>query len=601
MQKNTALGIITLLFLGAAIYSNTFFSAFHLDDFQSIVSNPAIRNLWNLGNIWNYWPMRFLTYLSLAINYQVNQLDVLGYHIFNLIVHLGSALSVWWLVYLTVSILPENEKKIRENANLIGFFAGLIFVAHPIQTQGVTYIVQRAVSLATLFYLLSLSCYIKSRVLPESRLVKGYYYLSIVAAIMAMFSKEMAITLPFMVLLYEIFFLQEKKSFSWRKFLPFFSTLLIIPLVMWLTHSVDFLKMQRVKETVTNISSLQYLLSEPRVLITYIRLLFIPFNQNFDYDYPVAKHLMQGSVLVSLFILILILVAALRLRFRYRLLSFSIFWFFITLLPESSFVPIKDVIFEHRLYLPLAGYSLFISGGIFYLWQNKNIRLIVLVLSILVALYALKAYFRNNVWKDELSLWTDVVLKSPQKDRGYNYRGFAYQANGDIEQALADFNQALKFNPKSPEAYNNRGNVYHVQKQSARALADYSQAIAIDPDDGDYYYNRGNAYQAKGDLDRAIADFSKAIEKKVKYDMVYFNRGTAWKDKGDYNRAIDDYSKAIEINPRNFGAYNNRAVAYFFTQQYTKSWEDVDKLRGWGTDVHPDFIKMLKEATGRQS
>ncbi|MFH0897186.1 MAG: tetratricopeptide repeat protein, partial [Candidatus Bathyarchaeota archaeon] len=147
--------IIAICCLGMVVYSNTLNSSFHLDDYNSITDNPAIKNIWSPLNIWNFWPTRFITYLSLAFNYHLHKLDVSGYHLFNLAVHLGSSILVWWLMLLTFSTPALKDQKISHNAKTISFFAGLIFVAHPIQTQAVTYIVQRAVSMATLFYLAS--------------------------------------------------------------------------------------------------------------------------------------------------------------------------------------------------------------------------------------------------------------------------------------------------------------------------------------------------------------------------------------------------------------------------------------------------------------
>lgn len=604
IDKKITLGLVILVSLGALIYSNTFSGPFHLDDLQSIASNPSIKNLGNFSAIWNFWPMRFVTYLSIALNYHFGQFDVFGYHLFNLIVHLASAILVWWLVYLTVTILPEKDKKIRQQAGLIGFFSGLIFVAHPIQTQGVTYIIQRAVALATFFYLLSFCCYIKVRVLQQAsggqREIRLYYIGSLAAAVLAMFSKEMAITLPFMILLYEFYFLKKRGDFRWKTILPFMLTVLIIPLTMWLTRSVDFFKMQRVQETITHTSPVTYLLTEFRVLITYIRLVFLPINQNFDYDYPLSSSLLQPSVLISLLVLIVIIISAIRMRLRFRLVSFGILWFLITLIPESSLIPIKDVIFEHRLYLPLAGYALVIASGVFYLSEKKGMKLAVLVLSCLVAIYAVKAHLRNNVWKSEMALWNDVILKSPGKDRGYNYRGFTYLSDKNALKAIADFDLAFKLNPKSSEAINNRGNANKELGNFDQAIADYTQAIEIAPDDGDYYYNRGNIYQQKGELDQAIADYNRAIEHNTIFDPLYFSLGNAWKDKGNLDQAIAAYSKAIEKNPLSAAAYNNRAAAYLLTRQYDKCRQDVEALKKLGQKAHPKILEMLKEATSKQ-
>lgn len=196
--------VLVLLLAGFIIYSNTFFSPFHFDDGFSISDNLSIRHIQNLKDIWSFWPLRFITYLSLAFNYYFHRLDVLGYYVFNLAVHLGSSLLVWRLSLLTFSTPVMKEQKIARHAGLISFFAGLIFLTHPVQTQAVTYIIQRAASLAAFFYLVSLSLYVKSRLLEGSGRRIFYYIGSLLAAVLAMFTKEITITLPLMVCLYEL-------------------------------------------------------------------------------------------------------------------------------------------------------------------------------------------------------------------------------------------------------------------------------------------------------------------------------------------------------------------------------------------------------------
>ncbi|MDP3041487.1 MAG: tetratricopeptide repeat protein [Candidatus Omnitrophota bacterium] len=534
-QKYKLVVLSSAFLLGIFIYSNTLYSSFHLDDIVSVVDNPAIRNILNLQAIWNFWPTRFITYFSVALNYHISQLNVFSYHFFNLVVHLSSGILVWWFMLLTFSTPAMKGQKIAEHAKLIAFFAGLIFITHPIQTQGVTYIIQRAASLATLFYLASLSLYVKSRLLQqqgESLVVSRlFYYGSLIAAVMAMFTKEMTITLPFMVLFYESCFLKTKEKLNWKYLVPFLATLLIIPLTMFLTKSVDFVGMRRVLKAPSNISSWQYLLTQLRVMVTYLRLLFIPINQNLDYYYPIAKNLIKLPILASLIFLVSILIIAMRIFSKYRLISFSIFWFFLTLLPESSVIPIYDVIFEHRLYLPMVGFSFFLASFIYYLFENKSSKSMVILLLIIISCYAILTYRRNFIWKDELTLWNDVVHKSPKKARPYFNRGNAYIDQGSIQQAISDFNKAIEINPSYVKAYNNRGNVYA--------------------------------------------------------------------DQSNFTQAISDYTKSIELNSNLAEPYNNRGTAYYAIKEYGKAWADVYKAEGLGCVVNPEFLATLKKVSGR--
>lgn len=531
LLQSKLFSIASICFLGVVIYSNTFLCSFHLDDNNSIVPNLAIRNIQDWQAIWDFWPSRFITYFTLAVNYYFQQLDVWGYHFFNLAAHLTCAVLVWYFLLLTFTTPALREKKVSHYSKFIALFAGLIFVANPVQTQGVTYIVQRAVSMTTLFYLSSVIFYIKFRLLPEEKTAAGlkicYYGGSLIAAVLAMFTKEMAITLPFAIWFYEFSFFKAQKRINWKHLIPFFLTLLIIPLTIFLTKSVDIVQMHRTLEPSPGISAWHYLLTQFRVLVTYIRLAFIPLNQNLDYDYPIIKTLLSLPVLASLLFLTAIFIFALRAFRNYRLISFGIFWFFLTLLPESSIIPIKDVIFEHRLYLPMVGFSIFLASGLYFLFKERRIKTMVIAFSLLVFSYSILTYQRNKVWKDELTLWNDVIRKSPLKARGYNIRGKVYRSQGDFE----------------------------------RAIADYNKGIELDPGLAMTYYNRGNAYQGNGEFNRAILDYNKAIELDPNYFDAYNNRGNAYQNKGEFNRAILDYDKAIEINPNFADAYNNRNIA----------------------------------------
>lgn len=164
---------------------------------------------------------------------------------------------------------------------------------------------------------------------------------------------------------------------------------------------------------------------------------------------------------------------------RYKLLSFGIFWFFLTLLPESSIIPIEDVIFEHRLYLPLFGYSLFLVSGLFYLFKCKKIRLIITVLSLIAIAYSIMTYERNKVWKDEFTLWNDAVKKSPRKARPHINRGMAYGIKEEYDRAIADFDKAIEIKPNSAEAYYNRAVAYKEKGDYTRAWQDIHKAESL--------------------------------------------------------------------------------------------------------------------------
>lgn len=595
------ISMLLICCLGVIVYSNTLYCSFHFDDALSITNNSAIKNIHNLQNIWNFLPRHFILELSFALNYYFDKLNVVGYHLFNLAVHLGSAILVWWFTILTLSTPAMKENKIAQYADFIALFAGLIFVSHPIQTEAVTYIVQRAAAMSTLFYLASLSLYVKSRLMENKESATGvgrfYYICSILLAITAMFTKETAITLPLMIVLYEVIFFEVKKDSKVDRLFPFLLTLFIIPVTMLLTET-SAARLQQLRSE-PGISSAHYFLTQFRVMLTYIRLLFFPLNQNLDYDYPVFDNFFQWPVLISFLFLMGLFYQGIRLFQKYRLVSFSIFWFFLTLFPESSFLPIKDVIFEHRLYLPMVGYSIFLVSSMYYLFGKNNLKVMCIVLTMVIVCYGVLTYQRNKVWKDDITLWDDAVQKSPHKARPYNYRGVIYSKKKDFVRAISDFTKAIEIDPRLAENYNDRADIYVQQGKFSQAISDYNNAIEIEPALAVLYYNRAILYQKQGEFSQAINDFLKVIALKPKFMPAYGNLGIIYANHGMIIQAIFIFTKAIETDPHYVSAFYNRAMLYYQLKEYDKSWSDVHKTEELGGALNPDFIKLLKKVSGR--
>ena len=565
--------IIFIACLGVIDYSNSFHNSFHFDDFPDLVNNSAIRNIHDIQAIWNCLPTRFVNFFSLALNYHWGNLNVFGYHVFNLSIHLASSILVWWLVILTLK---------SGYTRWMAFFTGLIFLTHPLQTQPVNYIVQRATLLVAFFYLASLVLYTKARLIQQqnnrSQIWKIYYVASLLTTVMCMFSKETAISLPLMICCYEFCFLTNSKGFNWKIVAPFIALILIIPLMIMPMRLNGFTEAQQtVHDFSGGIGPIQYFLTQLRVKVTYLRLLFLPFGQSVEYNYTLSKSLFEIPVIFSGLFLFFILYGAIRMFNKFKLIAFSIFWFFITLLPESSFWPNRDLIFEHRLYLPMVGFGLFVTSGLFYIFGQKRINFVVGVLSLLVIGYSVLTYNRNKVWLNEFTLWDDAVHQAPEVARPHLNRGAAYQNQGNPDKAMADYTRALEINPRDFVTYSNLGMIYMDRADYDRAIFDFNQAIMIDAGYAGAFNNRGRVYDKKGDFDKAIADYSKAIKIKPDYAGAYSNRGMVYEEQGKLDDAIADYNQAIKINPDYAEAYNNRAVTYHKMGHSDQSLIDYNK------------------------
>lgn len=369
-----AFGLIALMIFIA--YSNTYTSSFHFDDNPAIVENYSIKrmSMENLKAIFH--GSRPIVNLSLMLNYYFGGLNVVGYHIFNIAVHIANSILLYLLVLWTLK-LPQSETRYREKAPVMALFAALLFALHPIQTESVTYIITRTELLAMFFYLATFLLFIQG--VRKNRF--RYHLGACVTAFLAVGSKEWAVTLPAVLFIYDILFLSDGRV---RPALSRWKTYLLIAL-SWvqLVYTLDLSSATNstvgfhvVTTSGSSITPLTYFLTSANIIWTYIRLFFIPINQNLDYDYPLAQTLLEFPTLVSFLghIAVIGLAFWLYKKRGWTLIPFGVAWFYIGLSPTQSVVPIKDVIFEHRVYMPSAGFFLaFVSGYVdIFTWLQKR-------------------------------------------------------------------------------------------------------------------------------------------------------------------------------------------------------------------------------------
>jgi hypothetical protein len=353
-----AFGVIAAITVIA--YSNTFTAVFHFDDMPSIVDNYLIKRVTaeNISAILQ--GVRPVVYLSLMLNYALGGLNVVGYHVFNIAVHIANSFFVYLLISRTLGLPALRDKYDTGQSRRMALFAALLFSIHPVQTEAVTYIISRTELLATFFYLASLLFFIKA-----VRDRKPAYYTGVfVSAALSMASKEWAVTLPAILMLYDYLFLSDrsvKRVFShWSAFLLAAVPWMIVAsnLNLMTNTSVGF--HMAAKPDGVRITPLAYLFTSFNVLWTYIRVLVLPIHQNLDYTYPVSQTLFVFPTLFS-FIGHLAVVGTAFWLFKkkgWTLVPFGVAWFYITISPTQSFVPVADLIFEHRLYLPSIGFFL---------------------------------------------------------------------------------------------------------------------------------------------------------------------------------------------------------------------------------------------------
>jgi Tfp pilus assembly protein PilF len=549
-----------LLILGWTVYSNTFQAPFHFDDLQHVMSNPAIRDVTNLKANWEYNRARFIPYLTLALNYRFGRLDVTGYHVFNLLLHILTSLLVYKLTVLTFQTPKMRASVLAPSARGVACFAALIFLCHPLQSQAVTYIVQRMAGLVTFFYLGALVAYIRARLSGR----RVYFALAVFCGLCALVSKENAYTLPIAVLLYEHLFIGEIRPT--RRNMAIFGLIAIgVTIIFVLNYGQKMFapgNLQNVFRASAAMNPQNYFMTQWNVLRTYLRLLVLPVNQNLDYDYPVAKTIFQPETFLSGLFLAALLIAAYRMRRRHPLASFCIFWFFLTLFIESSFFPIADVIFEHRLYLAMPGFSIAVACLAFFLLKKPH-WILAFALCYLMLL-GVATYRRNRVWRSEEALWLDVIEKSPKKVRGYNNLALYYNENKKYEEALKYAQIAMLMGPRYAELtqemwsqmHCNLGVAYYGAGDIGQAFSLILKSIEISKDDSLKYYRLGQVYEKKNDLRAALKTYKKGLEINPDDDRILNALGIHLARRGS-PKAAALFKRAIRANPDSAEAYHN--------------------------------------------
>ncbi len=558
---------LLILGLGLAAYCNAFRDDFVFDDFGSIVDNSQIRDLANYlfrSSGYTQNPNRFIGYLTFALNYRLGGLNVTGYHVVNVAIHITNALLIYALVIISFRTPILKRSSVKGEARAVALVTAILFVAHPVQTQAVSYVVQRLASLATTFYLATIVQYVRLRLAMDAGRTSWTgtalaYCGVLVTATLGMKTKEIAFTLPLMAALYEALFFQG----GWRRraltLLPLLLTLGIIPVTLLslrgsvrdlLSEASDVTRLQ------TSLPRLDYLRTEFVVITTYLRLLVVPAGQNVDHDYPVYSSFLAPRVLFAALLLTMLAGTALvlhrgtkrggqaRLDAAARLVSFGIAWFFLSLSVESSFIPIVDVMAEHRVYLPSVGFFLAACTALAFAtrrWapQRGGRALVVVGTSLAVAL-AILTFRRNEVWATELSLWSDSVEKSPLKGRPHNNLGQALGKAHREGEALPHLLTAVRLDPIDSRAINNLGRTYFALGRQVEAADAYWKAIGLDPSFAEAYFNLGRLWMRQASrLAEAAAMFAKAIELRPTYAEAYGNLAAVWNDLGRPQEAVE--------------------------------------------------------------
>ena len=486
--------LIALLSIGTLAYLNSFVAPMVFDDLLSIQRNAGVR----FGDYFdvNLLNGRALLYLTFTANYFFHGQAVWGYHLVNLILHILNGVLIYFVASQIFRLLFEDSGRSRSLATLAAGF----FLVHPVQTESVTYISSRSELLSTFFYIGAVLIFVKT---PRQKIG---FWLSLVVALMFVLgiaSKETVISLPAVLFAYDFIFLSGASLRStlsrWKFYLPFVAGAVIVGyrlLTITLVGAAG-------AGAVGHLSPWNYFLTQLRVIVRYIQVTLLPVGLNLDYDFAPSFRLTEPSVLASLAVILATLGLAWYLRKKRPVFSFSIFWFFLTLAPTSSVVPILDTIFEHRLYLPMVGVCLsfpLVVDGLLRLATRRfslPIKVVPAAAALLLVL-TLGTILRNQVWRDETTLWADVISKSPDKARGYNVLAMAYFKRGEYQTALGITERGLERVPSGRRDFlETMGNLYlRLNRYEEATQAFLETTVDVGPVEASMGYNNlGVTYQ----------------------------------------------------------------------------------------------------------
>jgi len=501
-----------ILLLTAIVYSNSIGNGFVLwDDDVYIYYNPLIRDLSLQGikKIFisnytdNYTP---LTYFTNAIEYKFFGLNPKAYHFFNLVFHL---LNVW-LVFQLISFLiktqsaSNNYSLITHRSSLVPAFVALFFAIHPMHVESVAWATERKDVLYSFFFLLSLIYYIKEG--------NKNYLLSILFFLLSCLSKLMAVTLPLVLILIDYYKnkFQISNFKSLIKYIPFITISIILGITAMYTSNRD----SGVGiDAIPDFSFLDRIFLASYAVLFYIFKLFVPINLSAIYPFPIKENgIFPIEYYVAPIIILLIFWGIFKLKNYRKEVAFGMLFFLITISIVLQFIPNgKGVVAERYTYIPYIGFFFCFAHTLSKI-EGKIKSYLTIILIGYAIIFSILTYQRNKVWKDTLTLFSDVIEKNPTIALAYNQRGFARQLEQDYAGAMQDYSQAISINPNYTEAYINRGTVKHLQQDYHGAIVDYTEVIRIKPTDVDAYFNRANDRANINDMKGACEDWRMAAE-----------------------------------------------------------------------------------------
>lgn len=589
-----------LLCVGIACYANSFTVPFVLDDFYTI----DYFGTQNLVNTLLHGSVRRIADVTFTLNYRLHGVEVFGYHLTNLCIHLVTSLLLYVLLESALSALrssyPTHDTPAQTTwsaANIIPCATALLFVCHPIQTQAVTYIIQRYTSLASCFYLLSTWLFIRARlaVIHNNSHPWRFAFGTALAGILAIGCKQTAATLPLMLLFLEVFLFRSRLLKRRFYLIGAGVTVAAILVLAALPHDIMQALQQATTEDV-QLSRSTYFFTQIRVVATYLRLLCLPLGQSLIHDPQMYTSLLAIPVLCA-GILHLFIIAMALLLFKtsgqnltsseprgiyQRLISLGIFWFYCALIVESSFFPIRDALNEHRLYLPSAGFMLSVTALFAWAGHEKRswIKPMVLLFAVLCGTLGFMTIKRNQVWQNPLALWEEAANTAPRRWLALANLANEYSRHNMPSQALSFYLRAIELNPE----------LFFRAKIGLGVALQQLHAYDFRHTTGEEYIGTG------GKLGSGVI----AASDKQKWDAVIFNNmGLAYEYEQNVVKAKAAYQAALMANPVYDLAWLNCALLAARTGEPEQAAQALRRLHTLNSKMAEELAVILNSAVLR--
>lgn len=584
--------ILILVLVPLILYFNSLKGAFLYDDqrfqdYEWMQDLGQFKKDVHLRHIQN----RPIYIFTIALNHSLNRNNVFGFHLVNLLLHVCVSILIFCIIWQArIFLRREDPLPDRGSGSIfpstnsywaLPILAALLFAVHPLNTDSVSYISSRSSLLATFFYLLTLYIFLtifspasfKDRITVKA----GLAILVVVGFYLAVASKLIALTLPVLLALCLVFVVSRYRYPRMREFLlsksmmTFYGAIFIIVFYkVWHYKPLD--------QGLEMYGRFSYFLLQFKVVFFYyLKSFFLPFNLAVDPGFPFttffADPLIPLSIVLALGLIIWIFIAG------NLYLKIGIVWTILTLAPTSSLVPLNDLAAEHRLYLPMTLGLCLILGGVLYTMALRWRKFYLLVF--LLAAMSLLTIDRNEVWRNEISLWSDVMRKNPKSPRPYYNLGKGYYEKKEFEKAKHLFLQSVNIDPEFVQPHSSLGSLYLDEMRLEDAEREYQTALRLDPKHYESYLGLGSVYRQKGQFDLAIKNYERAIEVKrhtvgsKDYPLARLNLGVVYGQSGRFEEAVRESLLALESPYYRDQALLNLGNAYWALKQFEKAEKNL--------------------------